>query len=125
MVPIIHGVPYRTLPPKDVDIQLISPRVKLINKRPDYLLQLAEKKKFSLEKKKIPAINCPYVLIQAFNQSYGENGKNVIPSDQFLLSKKEYDELTKLDLYLEKGNYLVTVSNSTNAVIYHEKIAVH
>jgi len=125
VVPLIQGNPYLTLSKNSVDIQIISPRVTLINKRPDYLLNFADKQKFILNKKKIPAINSSFVLIQAFNLLPGENNKEVIPSDQFLLSKNEYDAVAELNLYLEKGNYLIKVLTNTNSTIYNEKISVH
>lgn len=50
-VPLIDDKPFLTLKKNSVDIQIISPRVTLVNKRPDFLLNFAEKQKINLDKK--------------------------------------------------------------------------
>lgn len=48
----------------------------------------------------------------------------MIPADQFLLSQNEYATATELNLYLEKGTYIINVIDSDHLTIYSENISV-
>lgn len=124
-VATLGGMPFVTKEKeKNIDIQILSPRISIINSRPNYLINFVKKVKYSLYKNKLPNFDFTYILIQAFNLSH-EDSTYAIPSDQFLLSKEELAKIKKMDLYLEKGEYLIKIKNNENNLIYNEKTSIN
>lgn len=107
-----------------VDIQIISPRVRLLNKRPHYLREIPEKRVVALNKAIVPSTEDSYFLIQAFSMEYGDE-REAVPTDQFLISSKELKEIKKIDLYLEKGFYRIKIKDKNNNSIYNEAIHIN